>query len=78
MQSPLLLAVVRGQIEIAKLLLDHGSICSVVIASKNQQGVLVQESLYEYAQRRRDYDMTQLLASYQSCLDTSKQKNQDL
>jgi hypothetical protein len=66
MQAPLLLAVARGHSGIAGLLLQAGAHCNIVVAtpsSKPNSG----ETLVEVARRKRDYDMLQVLTSFDAC-----------
>ena len=65
MQSPLLFAVVRGQAEIAGLLLRAGASCNVLI--QRSSGDDSTETLVEFARRRRDFDMLQVLSRSDAC-----------
>ena len=65
MQSPLLYAVVKSKSEIAKILLDSGSYCNIIIATNPNN--LNGETLLDYAKRKRDYDMIQVLTNYTQC-----------
>jgi ankyrin repeat protein len=66
MQSPLLFSVVKGKNEIAKILLDSGAYCNIIIAT-NPNNVNDGETLLEFAKRKRDYDMIQVLTNYTQC-----------
>ena len=65
MQSPLLFAVVRGQAEIAGLLLRAGAGCNVLLQRSSRDTTT--ETLVEFAKRRRDFDMLQVLGRSDAC-----------
>jgi hypothetical protein len=65
-QSPILLAVIRGQSGIVKLLLEAHAHCNVIVATQaddSQYG----ETLVEIGRKRRDYDTSQVLLSFEQC-----------
>jgi ankyrin repeat protein len=67
MQAPILLAVARGHSEVAKQLLQAGASCNIIVASSAEQAKAGGETLADIAQRRRDYDMMQVLLSFERC-----------
>jgi ankyrin repeat protein len=66
-QSPILMAVLKGYTEITKLLLDAGAACNVVVQTKDEKGQTLQLNLLQLAQRKRQYDMMQLLSGHKKC-----------
>jgi hypothetical protein len=73
-QSPILLAVIRGQSGIVKLLLEAHARCNLIVAtqgSDSQHG----ETLVVTARERRDYDTLQVLLSFKQCDPAIIRKN---
>jgi ankyrin repeat protein len=71
LESPLLLAVVRGAADIAMALLGNGASCNLLVASSTDPNK--RESLLDIARRKRDYDMIQALSSFEQCQQSIQQ-----
>jgi hypothetical protein len=67
LQIPLLTAVLKGYASIAKILLDNGAYCSIIIGKNSNNHFNDGETLIDIAKRKRDYDMLQILSSYSIC-----------
>ena len=70
-QSPLLLAVLRGEATIVDLLLRAGADCNLAVATSTTATPL---SLIGFAKARRDYDVLQVLTAYRACVEADEQE----